>query len=238
MKLIRCPLNGPRPISDSSSGGEVAPMPDPDSCTDADWADYVFNRDSVPGREARVVVPHRQPATWFIAERDTATDEIAQHLRLRHELFTEQTRNDATDCRRSRASGIDRSRAARFSFEGRALPGLRRRHHRQRRWSPRASTCSAAVSNTTGRAASFDGEPRRQRLVAARRRAQRARRRRLPLREGMTCRAVNTFGGSRARPGAWIVDGLSALPAGGLLLQELSTGRGAWRLRGSGSSAA
>ena len=43
MKVMTCPLNGPRNISEFTYGGEFKQMPDPQTCSDAEWADYVFN---------------------------------------------------------------------------------------------------------------------------------------------------------------------------------------------------
>jgi sarcosine oxidase subunit delta len=50
-------------------------MPDPASATDAQWAAYVFNRHSVP-RVAREWWYHVASGTWFIAERDVASDTV------------------------------------------------------------------------------------------------------------------------------------------------------------------
>ncbi len=75
MKILHCPLNGPRNISEFVSGGEAVPMPEPAAATDEDWADYVFGA----GTERGVVREwwfHVPTAYWFIAERDTRTDEI------------------------------------------------------------------------------------------------------------------------------------------------------------------
>ncbi|MGE8459395.1 MAG: sarcosine oxidase subunit delta, partial [Pseudomonas alloputida] len=38
MKVMNCPLNGPRNISEFTYGGEFKQMPDPQTCTDAEWA--------------------------------------------------------------------------------------------------------------------------------------------------------------------------------------------------------
>ena len=75
MKIMPCPLNGPRNISEFICGGEVRFEPDAQTCSDAEWATYVFLRDNPAGlvREWWVHVP---TAYWFIAERDTRTDEI------------------------------------------------------------------------------------------------------------------------------------------------------------------
>ena len=75
MKLLRCPLNGVRPVSEFAYGGEVRDMPDPDSCSDAQWTDYVFNRNGIPGVK-REWWCHIASGYWFIAERDTAQDAV------------------------------------------------------------------------------------------------------------------------------------------------------------------
>ena len=75
MKLLTCPINGPRPVSEFAYAGAVRPMPDPEACTDAEWADYVFNRDGSPGIK-REWWYHIASGVWFIAERDTVTDRV------------------------------------------------------------------------------------------------------------------------------------------------------------------
>lgn len=72
---MTCPVNGPRAITEFVYGGEVRPTPDPATCSDAEWTDYVFNRNGSPGvkREWWCHVPSN---TWFIAERDTARDVV------------------------------------------------------------------------------------------------------------------------------------------------------------------
>jgi sarcosine oxidase subunit delta len=74
MKLLRCPLNGPRPLLEFVSAGEVRDPPDT-ACGDAEWTAYLFNRASVPGVK-REWWCHTPSGYWFIAERDTARDEI------------------------------------------------------------------------------------------------------------------------------------------------------------------
>jgi sarcosine oxidase subunit delta len=75
MKIMTCPVNGPRAISEFACGGEIRPMPDHAACSDDEWADYVFNRNGSPGvkREWWCHVPSN---TWFVAERDTARDVV------------------------------------------------------------------------------------------------------------------------------------------------------------------
>ena len=84
MKLMPCPINGPRPVSEFVYGGEVREMPDPDTASDAQWADYVFNRSGIPGVKKEWWY-HGPSGTWFIAERDVTLDVI-----LRTYLWGEQ----------------------------------------------------------------------------------------------------------------------------------------------------
>jgi sarcosine oxidase subunit delta len=75
MKLMTCPINGRRAISEFAYGGEVREMPDPAMATDQAWADYVFNRSGVPGVKKEWWC-HTPSGVWFVAERDTTTDTI------------------------------------------------------------------------------------------------------------------------------------------------------------------
>ena len=77
MKVMNCPLNGPRNISEFVWGGEVKPMPDDAKLSDREWADYVFCRSGEPGLKKEWWY-HIASGTWFIAERNTVTDEIVQ----------------------------------------------------------------------------------------------------------------------------------------------------------------
>ncbi|HET6339270.1 MAG TPA: sarcosine oxidase subunit delta [Polyangiales bacterium] len=75
MKLLDCPNIGARPTAEFTYGGELRHMPDPDQATDAEWADYVWNRTGAGGVKKEWWF-HVPSATWFIAERDTRTDRV------------------------------------------------------------------------------------------------------------------------------------------------------------------
>lgn len=75
MKIIDCPLNGPRNSAEFVHGGELKRMPDPRTLSDAQWADYVFNSDNRAGRVIEWWM-HVPSSYWFLAERDTVSDEI------------------------------------------------------------------------------------------------------------------------------------------------------------------
>ena len=77
MKILNCPLNGPRNISEFVWGGEVRDMPSPADLADRDWGAWVFLENNTAGviREWWCHVP---TSFWFIAERNTVTDEIVK----------------------------------------------------------------------------------------------------------------------------------------------------------------
>ncbi len=74
MKLINCPLNGPRNAQEFICAGAVKIRPG-ETADRIDWADYIF----LENNRAGVVLEwwcHTPSAYWFIAERDTTTDNI------------------------------------------------------------------------------------------------------------------------------------------------------------------
>ena len=75
MKIMTCPLNGPRSISEFVCFGEVAVMPEPNRTGDDDWADFVWMSNNTLGI-VREWWCHAATNYWFIAERNTLTDEI------------------------------------------------------------------------------------------------------------------------------------------------------------------
>ena len=75
MKIMNSPLNGPRNISEFTYGGELKAMPDSATCSDIEWADYVFNSDNAAGVVTEWWM-HTPSSYWFLAERHTVTDQI------------------------------------------------------------------------------------------------------------------------------------------------------------------
>ncbi len=88
MKIIHCPVNGPRPAQEFAFGGEVREMSDPNTASDEQWADYVFNRAGQPGVK-REWWYHIPSGTWFVAERDNRSDTF-----LRSYLFDDRPRDE------------------------------------------------------------------------------------------------------------------------------------------------
>ena len=75
MLLIRCPWCGLREESEFSCAGEahiVRPL-EPDSLTDEEWADYLFMRENIKGRQREQWVHSGGCRRYFNAVRDTVT---------------------------------------------------------------------------------------------------------------------------------------------------------------------
>ena len=75
MKIMPCPLNGPRNIQEFICAGPVEPHPDPNRCTDHEWTEFVWMEENLAG-VVREWWCHVATSYWFIAERNTVTDEI------------------------------------------------------------------------------------------------------------------------------------------------------------------
>ena len=75
MKIMPCPLNGPRNIQEFICAGPVEPHPDPNRCSDHEWTEFVWMEENLAG-VVREWWCHAATSYWFIAERNTVTDEI------------------------------------------------------------------------------------------------------------------------------------------------------------------
>ena len=75
MKIMPCPLNGPRNIQEFICAGTVESHPDPNRCSDGEWTEFVWMEENLDG-VVREWWCHVATAYWFIAERNTVTDEI------------------------------------------------------------------------------------------------------------------------------------------------------------------
>jgi sarcosine oxidase, subunit delta len=79
MKQLRCPLNGLRNISEFVWLGEVKDMPNPDTCSDREWSEYVFLENNIAGVVEEWWV-HTPSNMFFIAQRNTLTDEVLETM--------------------------------------------------------------------------------------------------------------------------------------------------------------
>ncbi|MBT8125201.1 MAG: sarcosine oxidase subunit delta [Gammaproteobacteria bacterium] len=88
MKILNCPLNGPRNISEFICFGEVTDMPNPNELSDEQWADYMWMSNNTAG-VVREWWCHAATSYWFIVERNTITDEILKTYPA-NEIFKER----------------------------------------------------------------------------------------------------------------------------------------------------
>lgn len=80
MKILSCPLNGPRNISEFVCLGEVKPTPATSADT-AVWADYVFFECNAAG-PVREWWIHIATNFIFVVDRNSITDEILATYRV------------------------------------------------------------------------------------------------------------------------------------------------------------
>ena len=79
MLLIECPWCGPRLQSEFMCGGEGHIIrPDPQSASDAEWADYLFMRQNPKGLHHERWMHVHGCRRWFHMTRNTVTHEIAE----------------------------------------------------------------------------------------------------------------------------------------------------------------
>ena len=73
--LLPCPHCGPRPVDEYAYFGEVTHRPQ-GSPTLRELTDYVYFRDNVAGRQREWWQHRNGCGEWFLAERDTRTNEV------------------------------------------------------------------------------------------------------------------------------------------------------------------
>lgn len=88
MKILTCPINGPRPIQEFHFGGEYRPLPDPDPQQAQARGQQIHHRQGEPGVK-REWWYHTSSGTWFIAERDNVEDRV-----IRTYLYTPERGDD------------------------------------------------------------------------------------------------------------------------------------------------
>ena len=84
MLMIECPWCGPRDETEFSYGGEagIVRPKDPDTLSDAEWADYLFMRTNTKGLHHEQWNHSASCRRWFNAERDTVSYQIRSVYKL------------------------------------------------------------------------------------------------------------------------------------------------------------
>lgn len=79
MLMLICPNCGPRNVAEFRFGGETNPRPnDPNAVSDAEWNDYLYMRQNKMGVETEWWYHRAGCGLWFLAERNTATNEVLE----------------------------------------------------------------------------------------------------------------------------------------------------------------
>ena len=84
MLLIKCPYCGERAETEFSYGGEAGikrPL-QPDALSDAEWADYLFNRKNPRGMHEELWNHAQGCRRWFKVLRDTVSYKIDASLEV------------------------------------------------------------------------------------------------------------------------------------------------------------
>lgn len=77
--LLSCPHCGPRPVGEFRFQGEATRRPGP-GASFRELTDYVYFRDNVAGLQREWWYHRTGCKTWFVAERDTRTNEVVRTL--------------------------------------------------------------------------------------------------------------------------------------------------------------
>ncbi len=75
--LITCPNCGSRDVHEFRFGGELTARPDPDADGDA-WTGYLYLKSNTAGRQREWWYHRFGCRRWFVAVRDTVTNEIGE----------------------------------------------------------------------------------------------------------------------------------------------------------------
>jgi len=84
MLLIKCPYCGPRDEIEFTCGGEAhikRPL-QPDELSDEEWADYLFMRKNIRGRQHEQWVHSGGCRRWFNVERDSVDYRIIRVYKM------------------------------------------------------------------------------------------------------------------------------------------------------------
>ena len=104
--VLTCPYCGPREVTDFGFGGELNPRPKAAPSL-RELGEYNYFRDNVAGVQQEWWLHRSGCGEWFIAERDTRTNEV-RWTRPPDEVFGEAgTTGAATDTATAAAGGGD-----------------------------------------------------------------------------------------------------------------------------------
>jgi sarcosine oxidase subunit delta len=76
MLLIACPFCGERPEDEFGFGGDATVTAPDQGSSPESYADYLYLRDNIKGRQAELWVHRFGCRRWLVVERDTLSHEI------------------------------------------------------------------------------------------------------------------------------------------------------------------
>ena len=127
MLIVRCPYCGERPEIEFRHGGEahIARPADPNATSDAEWADYLYNRTNPKGLHVERWRHVYGCGRFFNAVRDTVSDFFLATYKVGEPPPRRSERATPMNAFRLPTGGrIDRSKPLRFTFDGRAHEGF------------------------------------------------------------------------------------------------------------------
>ncbi len=77
MLILNCPNCGQRSVNEFRFGGEYNPRPEaPEEVEDREWSHYLYTRENPSGIQKEWWYHNSGCGLWFLAERDTRTQEV------------------------------------------------------------------------------------------------------------------------------------------------------------------
>ena len=113
--VLTCPNCGPREVTDFSFGGEVNPRPRA-TPSPRELGAYNYFRDNVAGVQREWWFHRSGCGEWFLAERDTRTNQVLLTELPARRVMTRLPENDG--------QRIDREQEVSFTFDGKPVAGL------------------------------------------------------------------------------------------------------------------
>ena len=165
--LLTCPNCGVREVTDFGFGGESALAPEERRRASASSARTTTSAATSPACQREWWLHRSGCGEWFIAERDTRTNEVhwtraagrgargrrAAARRRRHGRRRRGERHRVSRLPEQPGERIDRDTDGQFTFDGKPVDGVTRATRSGRRCTPAASGPSRARSSTTAAAA-------------------------------------------------------------------------------------
>ena len=94
MLVLMCPNCGARNVGEFRYGGAQNPRPADPAADDRAWAAYLYLRENRSGLQTEWWYHRAGCGLWFLADRDTASNEVARTYRWRDPVAAEWQMSD------------------------------------------------------------------------------------------------------------------------------------------------